>query len=163
MDSLTNPLLGRYRIFSHLGRGGAGNVYLAEDTTLRRRVAIKIFSAELTADETRLRLFEHEAQAVAFLAHPNISMIYETGRLSTGEHFIVTEFVEGETLRQRMEGRRLEVTEVLGIALQVASALSVAHNAGIIHRDLKPENIMVRRDGYIKVIDFGLTRASERH
>lgn len=137
-----------------------GEVYLAEDTKLRRKVALKLLAADLTKNEDRLRRFEQEAQAASALNHPNILTIHEIG--SAGDaHFIATEFIDGETLRQRMVRSRMTIREVLDVAVQVAGALAAAHSAGIIHRDIKPENIMLRPDGYIKVLDFGLAKLTE--
>jgi TolB-like protein len=140
-----------------LGEGGMGEVYLAEDTTLRRLVAVKLLPAEFTADPDRLRRFEREAFAASSLNHPNILTIHEIGA-EDGHHFIATEFIDGESLRQRLQDKRPELHEVLEIGVQVASALSAAHAARIVHRDIKPENIMVRKDGIVKVLDFGLAK-----
>lgn len=155
-----NTRLGRYEIRSLLGEGGMGEVYLAEDTTLRRLVAIKLLPAEFTADQDRLHRFEREAFAASTLNHPNILTIHEIGK-ENGHHFIATEFIDGESLRQRLKDRRLELHEVLDIGVQGASALSAAHAARIVHRDIKPENIMVPKDGIVKVLDFGLAKLAE--
>jgi serine/threonine protein kinase/tetratricopeptide (TPR) repeat protein len=137
-----------------------GEVYLAEDTKLRRKVALKLLAADLTKNEDRLRRFEQEAQAASALNHPNILTIHEIG--SEGDaQFIVTEFIDGETLRQRLIRARMTTREVLDVAVQVAGALAAAHAAGIIHRDIKPENLMLRPDGYLKVLDFGLAKLTE--
>ena len=152
--------LGHYHVLSLLGSGGMGEVYLAEDTRLKRQVALKVLPAQLTTSKDRLRRFEQEARAASALNHPNIITIHEIGQ-ADGLNFIVTEFIEGETLRQRMAGARMDVPVVLDVAAQVAGALAVAHAAGIVHRDLKPENIMVRADGLIKVLDFGLAKLTE--
>src|SRR2546429_8964578 len=152
--------LGHYQILSLLGAGGMGEVYLAEDTRLKRKVALKLLPAELTANQDRLRRFEQEAQAASALNHPNIITIHEIGQVD-GLNFIVTEFIGGETLRQRMATERMNLGVVLDVATQVASALAAAHAAGIVHRDLKPENIMLRPDGLIKVLDFGLAKLTE--
>ncbi|HEY8227530.1 MAG TPA: protein kinase [Pyrinomonadaceae bacterium] len=149
--------LGRYKIRSRLGAGGMGEVYLAEDTLLRRAVAIKVLTGEYTENEQRLRRFEREAYAASSLNHPNIVTIYEIG-FEGDLHFIVNEYVDGESLRQHMLTKQMELREVLDIALQVVSALAAAHQSGIVHRDIKPENIMVRPDGYVKVLDFGLAK-----
>jgi eukaryotic-like serine/threonine-protein kinase len=154
-------LISHYRILKKLGAGGMGEVYLAEDTKLRRKVAIKTLSADLTKNEDRLHRFEQEAQAASGLNHPNILTIHEIGS-QDGRHFIATEFIEGETLRQRLARSHLTIHEVLDISVQVASALVAAHSAGIIHRDIKPENLMLRPDGYVKVLDFGLAKLTER-
>ena len=153
-------ILGSYRILSILGRGGMGEVYLAEDTRLGRKIALKFLPSSLAADQDRLRRFEREARAASALNHPNILTIYEIGS-ADGRQFIATEYIDGETMRQRMIHSRLSVSEVLDVAMQVGSALAAAHQAGIVHRDIKPENIMLRRDGYVKVVDFGLAKPTE--
>ncbi len=156
--------LGRYRILSPLGRGGMGEVFLAEDPQLGRKVAIKLLPSAFTHDAERVRRFEREARAVSALNHPNILTIHEIGRASTPEgdlHYIVSEYIEGETLRARIDRGRLGVDPAIAIAEQVAGALSVAHAAGIVHRDIKPENVMVRPDGLTKVLDFGLAKLTE--
>ncbi|HKS28621.1 MAG TPA: protein kinase [Pyrinomonadaceae bacterium] len=159
-EPMQGRLVGHYRVLSLLGRGGMGEIYLAEDTKLDRKVALKLLPEEWTEEMGRLRRFQLEARAASALNHPNILTIYEIGE-SEGLHFIATEFIEGETLRERMrQGLKLE--EVLDVSVQVASALQAAHEAGIIHRDVKPENIMVRRDGYVKVLDFGLAKLVEQ-
>jgi Tol biopolymer transport system component/tRNA A-37 threonylcarbamoyl transferase component Bud32 len=153
--------LSHYRILEKLGAGGMGEVYLAEDTTLGRRVALKILPDEHTRDPERLARFKQEARAASALNHPNILTIHEVG-VADGHHFIATEFVEGQTLGALLASRgSLATGEALEIATQVASALAAAHGAGIVHRDLKPENLMVRSDGYVKVLDFGLAKLSE--
>lgn len=153
--------LGHYNIISLLGVGGMGQVYLAEDTRLRRKVALKLLPREFTQDEFRLRRFQHEAHAASSLNHPNVLTIHEIG-LVDDRHFIATEFIEGETLRRRMNNSRLSLQQALRIASQAAEALAAAHSAGIAHRDVKPENIMLRPDGYIKVLDFGLAKLTEQ-
>ncbi|MFY9557566.1 MAG: protein kinase [Blastocatellia bacterium] len=158
MDSTT---LSHYRILYKLGAGGMGEVYLAEDTNLERKVALKLLPAEFMQDPDRVGRFVREAKAASALNHPNIITIYEIGE-ADGAHFIVTEFIEGETLRRRLERSRLNLKEVLDVSNQVTGALSAAHSAGIIHRDIKPENIMLRPDGYIKVLDFGLAKLTEK-
>jgi serine/threonine protein kinase/Tfp pilus assembly protein PilF len=152
-----NSQFGRYEIRSLLGVGGMGEVYLAYDSKLRRQVAIKLLPAELTQNKVRLARFEREAFAASGLNHPNIMTIYEIGE-EAGTHFIASEFIEGESLRQRMSRSPLDLRETLAVTSQIADALSVAHEAGIVHRDIKPENVMVRRDGYVKVLDFGLAK-----
>ena len=151
---------GRYEIRSLLGAGGMGEVYLAFDPTLRRQVALKLLPAEFTQNKARLSRFEREAYAASSLNHPNILTIYEIGQ-EGGSHFIATEYIEGKSLRQHMAAAGMELREVLGIVSQVADALSAAHEAGIVHRDIKPENVMVRRDGYVKVLDFGLAKLAD--
>ena len=153
--------IGSYEVISFISRGGMGEVYLAEDKRLLRKVALKLLPASFTTDEDRLRRFEQEARAASALNHPNIITIYEI-RQAAGSHVIATEFVEGETLRHRLSRSALDLSETLSIAMQVADALSAAHKAGIIHRDIKPENIMLRPDGYVKVLDFGLAKLSEQ-
>lgn len=154
--------IGRYEIISVLGKGGMGEVYLAHDPELDRKIAIKVLSAEFTMDSEKLKRFIQEAKAVSALNHPNILTVYEIGK--TGEsRYIATEFIEGETLRDVILRKdSIQLKTVLKIGEQVAEALSAAHQAGIIHRDIKPENIMVRNDGYIKVLDFGLAKLTEK-
>jgi eukaryotic-like serine/threonine-protein kinase len=149
-----------YRIISKLGAGGMGEVYLAEDLQLGRRVALKLLPARFTQDPERVRRFEQEARTASTLSHPNILTIYEIGE-AEGMHFIAMEFVEGQTLRQRLTKRRVPVDEAVEMAVQMASALTAAHGAGITHRDIKPENVMRRHDGYVKVLDFGLAKLTE--
>lgn len=149
--------LGHYRIVSKLGAGGMGEVWLAEDTRLGRRVALKLLPRRFLRDAELLQRFKREARAASSLNHPNIITIYEIGQV--GEtHFIATEYIEGMTLRQRLRQGAIDISEVLSIARQVGSAIGTAHQAGIIHRDIKPENIMIRPDGLAKVLDFGLAR-----
>jgi serine/threonine protein kinase len=139
--------INHYRVTSPLGVGGMGEVYLAEDTRLGRKVALKFLPALFTQDKRHLRRFEQEARAVAALSHPNVCVIHEVVETGEGRHCIVMEYVDGATLRERIAERRINVSEALDVAIQVASALSAAHAAGIVHRDIKPENIMLRRDG----------------
>ncbi|HSE23260.1 MAG TPA: protein kinase, partial [Pyrinomonadaceae bacterium] len=149
--------LGHFKVVKLLGTGGMGDVYLADDLRLGRKVALKLLPPHFIADQYRVRRFEQEARAVSALNHPNIITILEIGH--TGAlHFIATEFVDGSTLREHMAKHPMTVGEVLDIATQIASALNAAHSAGIIHRDIKPENIMLRRDGLLKVLDFGLAK-----
>src|SRR6266550_2169036 len=154
--------LGRYEIRSKIGEGGMGEVYLATDTELDRTVAIKILPENLATDQQRLQRFIQEAKAASALNHPHILTVHEIGA-SGDTRFIATEFIDGETLRHSISSE-IKLIEILEIAIQTAGALSAAHAAGIIHRDIKPENIMIRRDGYIKLLDFGLAKltASER-
>jgi len=149
-----------YEVLTFISRGGMGEVYLAQDKRLNRKVALKILPASFTRDSDRLRRFEQEARAASALNHPNIITIYEILQTDS-THVIVTEFVEGETLRQRLSRTSLRLSETIAIASQIADALSAAHKAGIIHRDIKPENVMLRPDGYIKVLDFGLAKLNE--
>jgi eukaryotic-like serine/threonine-protein kinase len=153
--------ISHYRIIKKIGAGGMGEVYLAEDTRLGRRVALKILSPEFTSDEERLRRFEQEARSASALNHPNIITIHEVG-LDKGTHFIATEFIEGDTLRRRIAGAKMSLPDALDVAIQVAGALDAAHRAGIVHRDVKPENIMLRPDGYAKVLDFGIVKLTEQ-
>ncbi|MEP6922765.1 MAG: protein kinase, partial [bacterium] len=153
--------LGRYEIRSKIGAGGMGEVYLAQDTKLNRKVALKILPPEVAADRNRLNRFVREAKAASALNHPNIITIHEIDETDSG-HFIAGEFIDGDTLRERMRNAPITLGEVLDVVTQIASALSAAHAAGIVHRDIKPENIMVRRDGFVKVLDFGLAKLTER-
>ena len=157
MPIASGAQLGNYEIKSLLGKGGMGEVYLALDTKLKRLVALKLLPTDQTPSRERLSRFEREALAVSSLNHPNILTIHEISE-AEGRRFISSEFVEGQSLREHMERGPLEVMEAIDIAIQVASALSAAHRAGIIHRDVKPENIMVREDGLVKVLDFGLAK-----
>ncbi|HEV7842429.1 MAG TPA: serine/threonine-protein kinase, partial [Pyrinomonadaceae bacterium] len=152
---------GRYEIRSPIGAGGMGEVYLAYDAQLDRPVALKLLPQDVTKDEDRLRRFQQEARATSALNHPNILTIFEIGE-AEGTYFIATEFIDGVTLREYMGRGRMKPFEVLEVSVQVASALAAAHAAGIIHRDIKPENIMVRKDGYVKVLDFGLAKLTEQ-
>src|SRR5437016_8953911 len=135
--------ISRYRILEKLGSGGMGEVYLAEDTRLGRKVALKLLAEELTKNRDRLNRFDQEAYAASALNHPNILTIYEMGD-EAGRHYIATEFVDGETLRKRMAGSPMELTEILDVAIQVTGALEEAHAAGIIHRDIKPDRKSTR-------------------
>jgi serine/threonine protein kinase/Tol biopolymer transport system component len=157
---VTGQAVGPYKIVSVLGIGGMGEVYLAHDTRLGRQVALKLMPPQFTINADRLRRFEQEARAVSALNHPNIVTIHEIGR-DNGSQFIVTEYIEGQTLRQRMEESAISLRLALEVSIQVTSALASAHAAGIVHRDIKPENIMVRADGYVKVLDFGLAKLTE--
>ncbi|HEX8249708.1 MAG TPA: protein kinase [Pyrinomonadaceae bacterium] len=152
--------LAHYEILRQIGEGGMGEVYLARDTRLNRRIALKTLPADLTADRSRLQRFKQEAQTASALNHPNIITIHEIGEAG-GVHFIATEYVEGETLRQKMAKNDLNIADALDIAAQTASALAVAHSTGIVHRDIKPENIMIRPDGIVKLLDFGLAKLTE--
>ena len=152
--------LAHYRIVGKIGAGGMGEVYRAQDTELGRPVALKFLPSNVAAHQDRLKRFVQEAKAASALNHPNILTVYQIGRTEDST-FIATEFVDGVTLRDYMR-QRLKLTEILDIASQVASALVAAHAAGIVHRDIKPENIMVRKDGIVKVLDFGLAKLTER-
>jgi serine/threonine protein kinase len=153
--------VGRYEIRALLGVGGMSEVYLAYDTMLHRLVALKLLPTELAAEQDRLLRFEQEARNVSALNHPNILTLYEVGHTES-VHFIATEFVDGRTLRHLIADGGMKVPEILDVAIQVANALAVAHEAGIVHRDIKPENVMLRRDGYVKVLDFGIAKFNAR-
>ena len=155
-----NKTFSHYRIISKLGAGGMGEVYLAQDTKLDRRVALKVLPADVAADQTRMRRFVQEAKAASALNHPNIITIHEIEQIDLMS-FITTEFIDGETLRQRMRRAPMKLSEVLDVAIQCTNALSAAHATGIVHRDFKPENIMIRLDGIVKVLDFGLAKLTE--
>jgi eukaryotic-like serine/threonine-protein kinase len=150
-------VLAHYRVISPLGSGGMGQVYLAEDVRLGRKLALKVLSPRALRDPERLRRFAREARTISSLNHPNILTIYDIGD-AEGIQFIATEYIDGLTLRAVLDGGRLEVRRALDIAMQVGQALAAAHEAGVIHRDVKPENVMVRADGYVKVLDFGLVK-----
>jgi eukaryotic-like serine/threonine-protein kinase len=152
--------LGRYEIRSKLGAGGMGEVYLAEDSQLHRKVALKVLPVEVASDQDRMRRFKQEAQAAAALNHPNIAHIYEIGE-SEGVNFIAMEFIEGVTLREKIHRERTELRKLLRHLQHVAEGLAKAHAAGIVHRDLKPDNIMITRDGHAKILDFGLAKLVE--
>lgn len=152
---------GRYQIRSQLGAGGMGEVFLAEDAELGRLVALKLLPDEFSDDAERLRRFIQEAKTASALNHPNILTIYEIGQ-TDGSRFIAAEFIEGETLRERIKMGSLNLPETLDIAAQIASALDAAHRSGIVHRDIKPENVMIREDGLIKILDFGIAKLSEK-
>ncbi len=154
-------VVGHYRIMKKLGQGGMGVVYLAEDTRLARKVALKILPAEFVRDAERLHRFQLEARVISALNHPNILTIFEVG-LGDAGHFIATEFIEGETIRQLLDRQLPDIRQILDISVQVTAALTAAHEAGIVHRDIKPENIMVRTDGYVKILDFGLAKPVHR-
>lgn len=154
-------MLSRYQILNPLGTGGMGEVYLAQDTKLSRKIALKLLPRHFTISSDRMRRFEHEARAVSALNHPNIVTLHEIERLND-TNFIVTEYVEGQTLRQLISQTHVQLSDALDLAIQIAGALDAAHAAGIVHRDIKPENIMVRRDGYVKVLDFGLAKLAGR-
>ncbi len=159
-SSLIGHNLHHYQVLSLIGSGGMGEVYLAQDTRLGRKVALKLLPAVFTGDRDRLRRFEQEARSVSALNHPNILTIYEVS-ITSETKYIASEFIDGQTLRELMPGGRLGLSESLDLALQIAAALSAAHEAGVIHRDIKPENVMRRRDGIVKVLDFGLAKLTE--
>lgn len=164
-ESLADPRIGKefgkYVIQKRLAEGGMGIVYLAVDTQLGREVALKVLPEYFSQDQERLLRFHREARATSLLNHPNIVTVFEIGQLE-GCEFIVTEFVEGRTLREKMAQVAIPFVEMLKIASQVAGALSAAHKAGVIHRDIKPENVMLRPDGYVKILDFGLAKLTDQ-
>src|SRR5688572_11832981 len=160
-ELVANTTLSHYKIVSKIGAGGMGEVYLAHDTKLDRKVAIKFLHDELSRDEDKLNRFVQEAKAASGLNHPNILTVYEIGEVD-GKNYIATELIDGQTLREHLSQKEpLSLNTILKIGVQVAEALSAAHQARIIHRDIKPENIMIRRDGYAKVLDFGLAKLSQ--
>src|SRR5438093_5599484 len=160
-DSLVGQTIGHYKISESIGTGGMGEVYLAIDITAGRKAALKLLPFRFTGDAERLKRFQQEAHAVVALNHPNILTIYEIGE-DHSTHYIASELIEGETLRQRLKRGPMQLSEAVDIAIQVASALAAAHDAGIVHRDIKPENIMLRPDGYVKVLDFGIAKLAEQ-
>jgi eukaryotic-like serine/threonine-protein kinase len=153
-----NSRLGPYEIKSTLGVGGMGEVYRARDSRLNRDVAIKVLREDGASADLRSR-FEREARAVASLNHPNIVAVYDFG-IEAGQQYIVSELLEGESLRSLLHGKPVPVRKLIDIAAQVADGLAAAHSAGVVHRDLKPENIMLAKDGRVKILDFGLARQS---
>ncbi len=159
-EGVAEQQLLHYRVLSQLGAGGMGEVVLAEDTRLKRNVAIKLLPARFTTDADRVRRFEQEARVASALNHPNIITIHEIGAVNQ-THFIVTELIVGQTLRQRMTGEPILIESALDWVVQIANALDAAHTAGIVHRDIKPENVMLRPDGLVKVLDFGLAKLTE--
>ncbi len=161
IDSLVGETIGHYKISESIGTGGMGEVYLATDTTAGRKAALKLLPLRFTGDAERLKRFQREARAVVGLNHPNIVTVYEIGE-DHSTHYIASELIEGETLRQRLMRGRIQVGEAVDVAIQVANALVAAHETGIVHRDIKPENIMLRPDGYVKVLDFGIAKLAEQ-
>src|SRR5947207_8916069 len=160
-DLLIGRTIGHYKLSERIGTGGMGDVYLATDMTAGRKAALKLLPMRFTGDAERLKRFQQEAHALVGLNHPNILTIYEIGE-DHSTHYIASELIEGETLRQRLMRARMQLNEAIDVAIQVASALAAAHNAGIVHRDIKPENIMLRPDGYVKVLDFGIAKLAEQ-
>src|SRR5438552_9512558 len=160
-DLLVGRTIGHYKISKRIGTGGVGEVYLAADITAGRKAALKILPARFTGDAERLKRFRQEARAVVALNHPNILTVYEIGE-DHAIHYIASELIEGESLRDRLARGRMGLNEAVDVAIQVASALVAAHEAGIVHRDIKPENIMLRPDGYVKVLDFGIAKLAEQ-
>jgi serine/threonine protein kinase len=161
MEIAPGTRLSRYEIRSPLGTGGMGEVYLAHDTQLDRAIALKVLPSSLASDRERMQRFAQEARATSGLNHPNILTIYEIGE-ACGINFIACELVDGITLRKLIKDPQLSLPLKLDVAIQICAALAVAHAAGVVHRDIKPENIMVRTDGYVKVLDFGLAKLTER-
>jgi eukaryotic-like serine/threonine-protein kinase len=157
-ETLVGDMVGHYKVFAPIGVGGMGEVYLAQDTRLDRQVALKLLPTYLSGDNDRLRRFEQEARAASALNHPNVCVVHEIGKTDDGRNYIAMEYVDGVTLRQHMASHPLKLGQALDIATQVAAALAAAHGAGIVHRDIKPENVIVRNDGLIKVLDFGLAK-----
>jgi eukaryotic-like serine/threonine-protein kinase len=160
-DLLVGHTIGHYKISKQIGTGGMGEVYLATDVTAGRKAALKLLPMRFTGDAERLKRFQQEAHAVVALNHPNILTVYEIGE-DHSIHYIASELIEGETLRQRLMRGRMQLSEAVDVAIQVASALAAAHERGIVHRDIKPENIMLRPDGYVKVLDFGIAKLAEQ-
>src|SRR5688572_5235827 len=158
-DALIGQHLGNYRIDGVLGAGGMGVVYLAHDESLGRKVGLKLLPRALVNDETQLERLNFEARTASALNHPNIVTVHEIGQVEA-THYIAIEFIEGVTLRERIRRAPVPPDEALEMMIQVAGALCVAHRAGIVHRDIKPENIMIRPDGYVKVLDFGIAKSS---
>ena len=162
MNLENGTIIGRYKILARLGAGGMGEVYLAQDTRLDRRVAVKFLNEEFSRDSDKLNRFIQEAKAASALNHPNILIVHEIGE-ADGKNYIATEFIEGKTLREHLSAdESISLSAILKIGAQVAEALSAAHLAGITHRDIKPENIMIRADGYARVLDFGLAKLTEK-
>src|SRR6478736_5359175 len=160
-DLLVGQTIGHYKISKRIGTGGMGDVYLATDITAGRRAALKLLPTRFTSDADRLKRFQQEARALVGLNHPNILTVYEIGE-DHSTHYIASELIEGETLHQRLVRGRMELSEAVDVAIQVASALAAAHAAGIVHRDVNPGNIMLRPDGYVKVLDFGIAKLAEQ-
>lgn len=158
---LPDDTIGRYKIVSKIGQGGMGEVYLAEDSKLGRRIALKILPAKVASDADRMLRFEHEAKSASALNHPNIITIYEVSD-EDGALFIAMEYVDGQTLAKKIKSRELDVRQTLDVAIQIAAALAAAHEANVVHRDIKPDNIIVRPDGLVKVLDFGLAKLTEQ-
>jgi serine/threonine protein kinase len=160
MKPLPVKTIAHYRIVAPIGAGGMGAVYKAYDNKLQRTVALKLLPSEYVSQQDRRRRFFQEARAASALSHPHILTIYEVGE-DNGTPYIAMEYVEGQTLRQKIKSNGLQLKEALDIAIQIAAGLTRAHESGIIHRDLKPENLMLSRDGYAKILDFGLAKQIE--
>src|SRR5438034_1450087 len=161
MTLSTGTRLGRYEIRSKIGAGGMGEVYRAQDTILDRKVALKILPADLASNRDRMERFIREAKSAAALSHPNIAQIFEIGE-DAGTHFISMEFIDGQTLREKIYREKTDLAKLLRYLQHVAEGLARAHAAGIVHRDLKPDNIMITRDGHAKILDFGLAKLVEQ-
>src|SRR5438132_11710527 len=159
-DLLVGQTFGHYQISKRIGSGGMGEVYLATDVRAGRKAALKLLPMRFTGDAQRLKRFQQEAHALVAPNRPNILTVYEIGE-DHSTHYIASELIEGETLHQRLTRGPMQLSEAVEVALQVASALAAAHQAGIVHRDIKPENIMLRPDGYVKVLDLGLAKLAE--
>ncbi len=160
-DLLIGRTIGHYKLSERIGTGGMGDVYLATDMTAGRKAALKLLPMRFTGDAERLKRFQREARAVVALNHPNILTVYEIGE-EHANHYIASELIEGETLRERLKRGPMRLSEAVDVAIQVASALAAAHERGIVHRDIKPENVMLRPDGYVKVLDFGIAKLAEQ-
>jgi serine/threonine protein kinase len=160
-DLLIGRTIGHYKLSKRIGTGGMGEVYLATDITAGREAALKLLPTRFAGDAERLKRFQQEAHAIVALNHPNILTVYEIGE-DHSTHYIASELIDGETLRQRLMRGRIQLSEAVDMVIQVASALAAAHQAGIVHRDIKPENIMLRPDGYVKVLDFGIAKLAEQ-
>src|SRR6266516_5690776 len=160
-ELLVGRTIGHYKISKRIGTGGMGDVYLATDMTAGRKAALKLLPTQFTGDAERMKRFQQEARAVVGLNHPNILTVYEIGADSS-LRYIASELIEGETLRQRLGRESMQLGEAVEIAIQVAGALAAAHEAGVVHRDVKPENIMLRPEGYVKVLDFGIAKLAEQ-
>ena len=153
--------LGDYQLLQPLGAGGMGVVWLAKELRLGRNVALKLLPVEVTHDAAKIGRFQREARAASTLNHPNVCTVLALGESADGQHYIAMEYVEGTTLRMRLAQARLSVREALDIGIQVGAALSAAHDAGVVHRDIKPENVMLRPDGIVKVLDFGIAKLTD--
>src|SRR2546426_10402383 len=160
MTIIAGTQLGHYTIISRLGAGGMGEVYLAQDRKRDRKVALKILPADVASHRDRMERFVREAKSAAALNHPHIAHIYEIGE-SQDTHFIAMEYIDGETLREKIHRDKAPLAKLLKYLTQVAEGLAKAHSAGIVHRDLKPDNIMITREGYAKILDFGLAKLIE--
>ena len=152
--------IGSYQVLSLIGKGGMGEVYLARDLKLGRKVALKVLPDQFIQDVVRVKMFAREARTASALNHPNIITIFDIGQVD-GTHFIATEYIEGQTVRLRLRASEMPMPEIIETAIQTANALAAAHEVGVVHRDIKPENVMIRYDGYIKVLDFGLAKLNE--